>query len=610
MALSLSKTGPVFLMMAILALPAVSHAEDAQFRIGTAILGDLKYAPGFKHFDYVNPDAPKGGDLKLSADGTFDTFNPVLKKGETAEGLSLVFDTLLKSSDDETSSAYGLLAEGVAYPDDISSATFRLRSEAKWADGTPVTPEDVIYSFDKTKELDPVTKSYYAHVTKAEKTGDRDVTFSFDEKGNRQLPWILGQFLIVPKLWWEANGSDGKPRDISRTTLEPVMGSGPYKIAAFSPGSTIRYELRDDYWGKNLPVNVGENNFGTIAYTYYGDSQVKFEAFRAGNTDFRQEQSASKWATAYDFQAIKDGRILREQVANPLRSRGIMQAFVPNLRRDQFKDEKVREALNYAFDFEDLNRNLAYNAFQRIDSYFWGTELASSALPQGRELEILNEVRDKVPPKVFTTPYTNPVGGDPQKMRENFRKAIALLKEAGWELRGNNMVNVATGKPLSFEILLQNQSYERTVLPFANNLKKIGIEARLRTVDTAQYTSRIRSFDYDMIYGIWSQSVNPGNEQNSFWGSKAANLQGTQNYAGIADPGVDALIAKVVQAQNREEKNATARALDRVLLAHHYVIPLFYSSTVQIAYSNRLARPASYPEYSVGFPDVWWSKSP
>ena len=603
MALSLSKTGSVFLLISLLALPVVSRAEDAQFRIGTAILGDLKYAPGFKHFDYVNPDAPKGGDLKLSADGTFDTFNPVLKKGETAEGLSLVFDTLLKSSDDETGSAYGLLAEGVAYPDDISSATFRLRSEAKWADGTPVTPEDVVYSFDKTKELDPVTKSYYAHVTKAEKTGDRDVTFSFDEKGNRQLPWILGQFLIVPKLWWEANGSDGKPRDISRTTLEPVMGSGPYKIAAFSPGSTIRYELRDDYWGKNLPVNVGENNFGTIAYTYYGDSQVKFEAFRAGNTDFRQEQSASKWATAYDFQAIKDGRILREQVANPLRSRGIMQAFVPNLRRDQFKDEKVREALNYAFDFEDLNRNLAYNAFQRIDSYFWGTELASSALPQGRELEILNEVKDKVPPEVFTTPYTNPVGGDPQKMRDNFRKA------AGWELRGNNMVNVATGKPLSFEILLQNQSYERTVLPFANNLKKIGIEARLRTVDTAQYTSRIRSFDYDMIYGIWSQSVNPGNEQNSFWGSKAANLQGTQNYAGITDPGVDALIAKVVQAQNREEKNATARALDRVLLAHHYVIPLFYSSTVQIAYSNRLARPASYPEYSLGFPDVWWSKS-
>ncbi|MGA1802962.1 extracellular solute-binding protein [Rhizobium sp. HT1-10] len=609
MALSWSKSGLVVCLMALLALPPISRADEAQFRIGTAILGDLKYTPGFKHFDYVNPDAPKGGDLKLSADGTFDTFNPLLKKGETAEGLSLVFDTLLKSSDDETGSAYGLLAEGVAYPDDISSATFRLRAEAKWADGTPVTPEDVVFSFDKAKELDPMHKSYYAHVTKVEKTGDRDVTFFFDEKGNRELPWMLGQFLIVPKHWWEANGSDGKPRDISRTTLEPVMGSGPYKIAAFAPGATIRYELRDDYWGKSLPVNVGENNFGAIAYTYYGDSQVKFEAFRAGGTDFRQEQSASKWATAYDFPAIKDGRIIREQVANPLRSRGIMQAFVPNLRRDQFKNEKVREALNYAFDFEDLNRSLAYNAFQRIDSYFWGTELASSGLPKGRELEILNDVRDKVPPEVFTTPYTNPVGGDPQKMRDNFRRAIALFKEAGWELKGNNMVNVATGKPLSFEILLQNQSYERTVQPFANNLKKIGINARLRTVDTAQYTSRIRSFDYDMIYGIWSQSINPGNEQNIFWGSKAADVQGTQNYAGIADPGVDALIAKVVQANSREEKNATARALDRVLLAHHYVVPLFYSSTVQIAYSNRIAHPDNYPEYSLGFPEVWWSKS-
>jgi microcin C transport system substrate-binding protein len=265
--------------------------------------------------------------------------------------------------------------------------------------------------------------------------------------------------------------------------------------------------------------------------------------------------------------------------------------------------------LNYAFDFEDLNRNLAYNAFQRIDSYFWGTELASSGLPQGRELEILSEVRDKVPPEVFTTAYTNPVGGDPQKMRDNFRKAIALLKEAGWEIKGNSMVNVATGKPLSFEILLQDQSYERTVLPFATNLKKIGITARLRTVDSAQYISRLRSFDYDMIFGIWSQTLNPGNEQGNFWGSRSADLPGTQNYAGIADPGVDVLITKVVQAQTRAEKNVTARALDRVLLAHHYVVPLFYASTVQIAYSNKIAHPQNYPQYSLGFPDVWWAKS-
>jgi microcin C transport system substrate-binding protein len=609
MALARSKAGIFLPLICLLTLTANARADDPQFKIGTAILGDLKYQPGFTHFDYADPNAPKGGDLRLSETGNFDTLNPVLLKGDVATGLGLVFDTLLKEADDETGSSYGLLAEGVAHSDDFSSVTFRLRKEAKWADGEPVTPEDVIFSFDKFKELNPSAASYYSHVAKVEKTGERDVTFTIDEKNNRELPSILGQLQVVPKHWWEAAGPDGKQRDISRTTLEPVMGSGPYRIASVSPGGKIRYERRDDYWGKDLPVNVGENNFGSITYTFYGDRQVEFEAFRAGDTDFRQEQQASKWATAYDFPAIKDGTIKRDQIPNPLRSKGIMQAFVPNLRREQFKDEKVREALNYAFDFEDLNRNLAYNAFQRIDSYFWNTELASSGLPQGRELEILDGVKDKIPPEVFTTPYTNPVGGDPQKMRDNLRKAIALFKEAGWEIKGNVMVNVASGKPMSFEILLQDQSFERTVLPFANNLRKIGVNARLRTVDDAQYVSRLRSFDYDMIFGIWSQTLNPGNEQMSFWGSKAANLPGTRNYAGIADAGVDSLITTVIQAQTREEKDASARALDRVLLAHHYVVPLFYSSTVQIAYSTKIVPPANFPEYSLGFPELWWSKS-
>ncbi|PZM16052.1 extracellular solute-binding protein [Rhizobium tubonense] len=608
MASTWSKTGLACSLIFMLAVPAVSRADDPQFRIGTAIIGDLKYPPGFKHFDYVNPDAPKGGDLKLSASGTYDTFNPVLQKGETVAGMTLVFDTLLKTADDETASSYGLLAEGVSYPDDISTATFRLRPEAKWADGTPVTPEDVIFSFERSKDLNPLYMSYYAHVTGAEKTGDRDVTFHFDEKNNRELPQILGQFQIVPKHWWEGNGPDGKPRDISRTTLEPVMGSGPYKIAAFSPGSTIRYELRDDYWGKDIPVNVGQNNFRSVTYTYFGDRDVEFEGFRSGNVDYWQDNQASRWATGYDFPAAKDGRIKREELPNPLRATGVMQALVPNMRRDQFKDERVREALNYAYDFEELNRTVFFNQYTRVNSFFFGTELASSGLPQGRELELLNEVKDKVPASIFTTPYTNPVAGDPQKFRDNLRHAIELFKEAGYVLKGNQMVNAKTGQPFSFEILLSSPILERATLPYAQNLKKIGIDARVRTVDPSQYTNRTRSFDYDMIWNVWAETVNPGNEQGNYWGSASANRPGSRNFAGIADPAVDALIPKIILAKDRDEKNAAAKALDRVLLAGHYVVPLYYASTVHIAYWDKFDRPAQLPEYSLGFPDVWWSK--
>jgi microcin C transport system substrate-binding protein len=593
----------------LLTSTATSRADDPQFKIGTTIIGDLKYQPGFKHFDYANPDAPKGGDLKLSDDGTFDTFNPLLQKGAPAAGVGAVFDTLLKHSDDETAASYGLLAEGVAVPDDISSATFRLRPEAKWADGTPVTPEDVIFSFNNNKELNPLYTAYYAHVTKAEKTGDRDVTFTFDQKGNRELPMILGEFPIVPKHWWEGTGPDGKPRDITRTTLEPVMGSGPYKIASFTAGSTIRYELRDDYWGKNLPVNVGQNNFGSITYTYYGDRDVEFESFRAGNTDYWMDNQASRWATGYNFPAAKDGRIKREELPNPLRASGVMQAMVPNMRRDQFKDERVREALNYAFDFEDLNRNVLFNAYTRVNSYFFGTELASSGLPEGKELELLNEIKDKVPPEVFTTPYTNPVGGDPQKSRDNLRRALELLKQAGYTLKGNQMVNAKTGQPLSFEILLNSSILERVALPYAQNLKKIGIDARVRTVDTSQYINRVQNFDYDMIWYVWGETLSPGNEQADFWGSAAASRKGSHNFAGIMDPAVDALIPKVIFAQDFEEKKTSVKALDRVLLANHYVVPMYYTTHYNIAYWDKFEHLPELPKYAIGFPDVWWSKS-
>jgi microcin C transport system substrate-binding protein len=596
-----------FLAISLLTTPLAEAQDRPVWHHGLSLVGELKYPPGFKHFDYANPDAPKGGDINLSQTGTFDTFNPLLAlKGEPAVGLTLVFETLMKSADDEISTAYGLLAESVSYPDDISSATFRLRPEAKWADGKPVTPEDVVFSFEKGKELNPLYQSYYKHVVKAEKTSDHEVRFHFDEKNNRELPHILGQLLIVPRHWWEAAGADGKPRDISRTTLEPVMGSGPYRIASFSPGGTIRYERREDYWGAALNVNVGQNNFGSITYTFFGDNGVEFEAFRAGDVDYWRETQARRWATGYDFPAVKEGRIKREQV--PIRATGVMQALVPNMRRKPFDDKRVRQALNFALDFEELNRTVFFDQYTRVNSYFFLTELASSGLPEGRELEILNEVKDLVPPEVFTTPYTNPVGGTPQKARDNLRKAIALLNEAGFELKGNRMVNKATGKPFSFEILLSSPMLERVALPYAQNLKRIGIEASVRTVDPSQYTNRERSFDYDMTWEVWGQTLSPGNEQEDFWGSKSAAREGSRNYAGIADRGVDALIQRVVFAKDRDTLVAATKALDRVLLAHHYVVPLYYPRTANIAYWDTLSRPAELPKYAIGFPDVWWFK--
>lgn len=600
------------LMAVLVFMPSHGAAEETAepFRHGVSILGDLKYPPGFAHFDYVNPQAPKGGTLRMSATGTFDSFNPVLDRGEAAPGLINVFDTLLKDTSDEISTGYGLLAEGVSFPEDISSATFRLRAEARFADGEPVKPEDVIFSFEKLKELNPLYMSYYSHVVAAEKTGDRDVTFRFDQKNNRELPMILGQFPVVPKHWWEANGSGGQPRDIARTTLEPVIGSGPYKIAEFKAGSAIRYELRDDYWGKDLNVNLGYNNFKNITYTMFGDRDVEFEAFRSGNTDFWVETRAARWATGFDFPAAKDGRVKKEEYENTFRATGVMQALVPNMRREMFKDQRVRKALNYALDFEELNRTVFYNAYFRVSSFFSGTELASSGLPQGQELELLTALKDKVPASVFDTPYTNPVGGSPQASRDNLRKAVELFKQAGYELRGNAMVNAQTGQPFRFELLLSNPQLEVVAVPYQQQLRKIGIEMSVRTVDPSQYTNRTRTFDYDMTWTVWAQTLNPGNEQRDYWGSTSVNREGSRNYAGIADPAVDALIEKIIFPTDREEQVAATKAMDRVLLAHDYVIPLYYGGTSRYAFWDKFEHPAELPTYSTGFPSIWWAKSP
>lgn len=588
--------------------PSSSSADDRVWRHGGSLIGEPKYPPGFERFDYVNPDAPKGGRINVSASGTFDTLNPVPAKGELAQGMGLVYETLMAPAMDEIATEYGLIAEAVSYPEDYSSVSYRLRPEARWHDGQPVTVEDVIWSFEKAVELDPQRQFYYQHVTGAEKTGENEVTFTFDEKNNRELPHIIGQLLILPKHWWEGTDAEGKQRSIEATTLEPPLGSGPYRIARVSPGSTLLFERVDDYWGKDLPVNIGSNNFDEINYIYFADRNVEFEAFKAGEIDFWVENAAKRWANEYNFPAARDGRIVREELENPYRSQGVMVGFIPNLRRDKFKDPLVRKALNHAFDFEELNRTIFFDQYQRIDSFFYGTELSGSGKPEGRVLEILESVRDKVPPEVFAGAYTNPVGGDPQKQRANLREAVKLFRQAGYEIRGGKMVDAETGEPFTFEILLNGPIIERVALPYVENLKKIGVDATVRSVDAAQYANRERNRDFDVIYSAWAQALSPGNEQFEYWGSAAADREGSANYAGIADEGIDELIKMVVFAPDRDELIAATQALDRVLLAHQYVIPSYTSRVARIAYSDRLAHSDPLPTYRIGFPTIWWSK--
>lgn len=585
-----------------------ASADEKTWHVGTSLIGEAKYGPGFTHFDYVNPDAPKGGRVNLSETGSFDTLNPILAKGELATATGLVFETLMTPSMDEISAEYGLLAEAISYPDDYSSATFRLRPEARWHDGKPVTVEDVIWSFEKAVELDPQRTFYFQHVTAAEKTGDHEVTFTFDEKNNRELPKILGQLLVLPKHWWEGTDASGKQRSIEATTLEPPLGSGPYRFSALSPGSTLTFERVDDYWGSDLPVNVGSHNFDQIHYTYFADRNVEFEAFKAGQIDFWVENAAKRWANEYEFPAVREGRVNRAEWENPYRSSGVLVGFIPNLRRDKFKDPRVRRALNYVFDFEDLNKTIFFDQYKRIDSYFYGSELASSGLPEGQVLEILEEVRDDVPADVFTTPFANPVNGDPQKVRQNLREAIRLFREAGYQIRDGKMVNAETGEPYTFEILLNGPIIERVALPFTESLKKIGVDASVRSIDAAQFANRQRSRDFDMIYTGWAQSLSPGNEQFEYWGSAAADREGSANYAGIADPAIDKLIEKIVFAADRDELVAATEALDRVLLASHFVVPSYTSRVARVAYSDKLAFPDPLPEYRIGFPTIWWSK--
>lgn len=594
------RSRPMLWLAAALALAGSAtwlHAEDAVPAHGLAMHGDLKYGPDFEHFDYVNPNAPKGGSLVMSATGSFDSLNPYILKGEPAAGVGLIFETLTVGSADEPFSVYGLLAESIETPADRSWVAFTLRPEARWHDGQPVTVEDVIWSLETLKTKGhPFYRAYYANIVKAEQDGERRVKMTFDEGLiNRELPLIAGQLPVLPKHYYEKVAFD-------KTTLEPPLGSGPYKIKKLDPGRSITYERVPDYWGANLPVNVGRYNFDEIRYEYFRDNNVALEAFKGGVYDFRAENESKLWATAYTGRPFDAGLIVKEEV--PEESGTGMQGFVFNTRREMFKDPKVREALAHAFDFEWTNSSLFYGQYTRTESYFSNSELGATGLPSEAELALLEPFRDQLPEEVFTKDYQAPTTDGSGNNRGNLRIALELLREAGWHVDGGKL-RTPDGKPLTFEILLVSPAFERIVGPFAKNLERLGIEVRVRTVDTAQYQNRLDDFDFDMIVATWGQSQSPGNEQRNFWSTVAAETKGSRNYAGIEDPVVDALIDQIIQAPTREDLVAATRALDRVLLWGHYVIPHWHIRVERLAYWNKFSQPEIHPRFGTDL-YAWW----
>ena len=528
--------------------------------------GETKYQPGFKHFDYVNPEAPKGGTLRMASMGTFDSLNPYIDKGTSAAGLTSIYDTLMTSSSDEPFSMYPLLAQYAEPAADNSSITFHLNPRARFHDGKPVTAEDVVYTFNLLLEHGaPFYKAYYGDISKVEALSKLSVRFLFKHNNNPELPLITSQLPVLPKHFWEKEENDFKAANLSQP-----LGSGPYRISAVDGGRSISFERVKDYWGKDLPVNKGRHNFDIRRYDYYRDENVSLQALKAGEYDLRFEYVARNWATAYDIPAVADGKLKMELI--PSKSTEGMQGFVYNLRREIFSDPLVRQALMYALDFEWLNRNLFFDSYIRSTSYFSNSEMAATGLPDKEELKLLEPWRDQLPEKLFTEPYTLPVTDGSGQVRPQLSKALKLLEQAGWKLDRGVLKN-EKGEPFKFDILLVQASMERVVLPFRKNLSQLGIETNIRTVDVSQYINRIRSYDFDMLISRYPQSSSPGNEQLNFWGSAAADQPGSRNLIGIKSPVVDDLIEKIIKADSREDLVTATKALDRVLLWDNTLFP-------------------------------------
>ncbi len=582
------------LLMLSVSLSTVVLGEPAH---GIALHGQPKYGPDFTHFDYVNPNAPKGGEARFAAIGSFDTFNPFNIKGQPVIDIGRLFESLMTSSADEPFSEYGLIAESVDIPADRGSVTFTIRPQAKFHDGSPITADDVLFSFEALKSKgSPAYRFYYASVASVERLDQRRVKFTFAPGENRELPLIIGQMPVLSKKYWQ-------DRDFAATTLDIPVGSGPYLIERFEPGRFMVYARDDQYWGKDLPVNRGQYNIDRLRYDYYRDVTVALEAFKAGAYDLRVENVAKQWATGYDFPALREGRVKKE-IFSHQRTSG-MQGFVYNLRRPLFQNPKVREALAYAFDFEWSNRNLFHDQYKRTRSYFDNSELAARGLPSPEELALLEPLRKDLPPEVFTAEYQPPVAHDDVRLRANLRKALELLQEAGWTFRDRKLVNAKTGEPFRFELLIDEPTWERIGLPFARNLERLGIEMTVRSVDSAQYENRMRDFDFDMAVNVWGQSLSPGNEQREFWNSAAADQPGSRNLAGLKNPAVDQLVDQLIAAPDRASLTTRTRALDRALQWSYLVIPHWHIPYDRIAFWDKFGYPTVIPLQGVQL-NAWW----
>ena len=591
----------IFITAIFLSILFIAQNISAKTNVSHAIAmhGEPKYNKDFISVEYISNSAEKGGDIVRSSIGTYDTFNPFTLKGTSAAGIGLLYETLTTGSSDEAFTEYGLLAKSIEWPDDRSWVTYTLRDEAKWHDGKKITSDDVVWTFNTLMEKGhPFYKYYYGDVSEVIKISENKVKFLFSTNTNKELVLIVGQLPVLPKHYWEN-------KNFEETTLDVPIGSGPYKIKSFDAGRSITYELDLNYWGfKNniVPIKVGKDNMGSIRYDYYKDRGVEREAFKSGEIDFFSENSSKEWATSYDINAVNEGIIKKELIAheNP---QG-MQAFAFNTRKDIFADKKVRKALSYAFDFEWTNKNLFYGAYKRTDSFFENSELASSGLPSQEELAYLNPYMDQLPKEIFNEEYRNPKTDGSGFIRSELQEATKLLKEAGWVLKDGKLEN-SKGEIFEFEILLVSPAFERIVLPFIDNLEKLGINATLRTIDSSQYQKRIESFDFDMVVFTFSQSLSPGNEQRNFWSSGAADTNGSRNIIGIKNDVIDLLIENLINAKDREDLITITKALDRVLLWNYYVIPQWHISSYRVLYWDIFDQPKQKPKYSLGF-DTWW----
>jgi microcin C transport system substrate-binding protein len=570
----------------------VSTAAGAETRHGLSAFGNLKYPPDFQHFDYVNPNAPKGGRLSMIGTAgriTFDSFNNFILKGDAAQGLEYLFDSLMTRAMDEPDAVYGLIAESAEAAPDKESVTFHMRPEAKFADGSPVTADDVVFSFTALKEKGkPEYTLALRDVVKAEAIDAHTVRYEFKGELTRDLPLVVAELPVLSKAYYAAH-------PFEETSLEPPLGSGPYEIADFKPGTYVTFKRRPGYWGKDLPVNRGRFNFDELRYEYYRDRTLELEGLKAGIFDLREEFTSLDWATGYDIPAVKEGRLIRLVLPDERPSGA--QGFFINTRREQFQDKRVREALDLAFDFEWSNKKLFFQQYTRTQSFFENSDMKASGPPSAEELKLLEPYRSQLPPEVFGEPYSPPVTDGSGRDRDNLRRAKELLTAAGY---GDG------GKVLNLEILNFESGFERIILPYIDNLKRIGVNATLRNVDPAQYERRMKSFDFDVSIERYALRLTPGVELKSYWGSAAAGMDGSFNLAGIKDPVIDALIDKVIQARSRAELVTATRAIDRVLRAGHYWVPHWYKASHNLAFWNKFSRPEIKPKYDPGVIDTWW----